>query len=529
MKAVIYARVSTSGQRENFSIPTQVEACVKFCQQKGYDIVGDHYVDPETGLDREPGADAIPAFVDNFTSREISRPGINAMFSYLENTEVGIVVVHSIDRLARDLYLRMTIERDLKAQRIQVEYVLGNYDQSPEGEVRKDMEAVFAKWENAKRVERSNRGKRKKAEAGQFVGGRTPYGYTIDREVLGGLAVVEEEAEVVRMVFDWYVNEEESIRGITRRLNKRGVQTSMGNGKWYKSSVYKVLNNTAYNGYLYYNKTKRVGNERIDRDPSEWIKIDVTPIVDEHKFAQVQKELERNKSARRRRTDRFYLLSGRIKCDLCKHVYSGETQKAGKQRRKHDAQYYRHRKTHGHCKNRYISARILEPVVWGEVKNILLDPSYLKQGYEEAFQLETRQHQADRKKLEDLNQELEILESKSEQIIEIFIDPDLPMSREEYINKKESLKDRKQDILDAITNLQQQISNFSPPPAIETMEQFTKEIGQRLDGSSKFPKRKKREILDLLDIEIWIEEGDSFRLTGRITPPDNRLAFSPHS
>ena len=378
-------------------------------------------------------------------------------------------------------------------------------------------------------MERSNRGKKKKAEAGQFVGGRTPFGYTIDREELGGLAVVEEEAEVVRMVFDWYVNEEESIRGITRRLNKNGVQTSMGNGKWYKSSVYKVLNNTAYNGYLYYNKTKRVGNERVERDPSEWIKIDVKPIVDEHQFTQAQKELERNKSARRRRTDRFYLLTGRINCDLCKHVYSGETQKAGKQRRKHDAQYYRHRKSHGHCKNRYISARILEPVVWGEVKNILLDPSYLKQGYEEALHLETKQHQADRKKIEDLKQELETLEGKSEQIIEVFIDPDLPMSREEYINKKESLKAREQDILDTIADLQKQISNFSPPPAIETMEQFTKEIRQRLDGSSKLSKRKKREILDLLDIEIWIGEGDTFRLTGRITPPDNRLAFSPHS
>ena len=34
----------------------------------------------------------------------------------------------------------------------------------PEGEVRKDMDATFAKWENAKRVERCNRGKRGKAE-----------------------------------------------------------------------------------------------------------------------------------------------------------------------------------------------------------------------------------------------------------------------------------------------------------------------------------------------------------------------------
>ena len=139
MNAVIYARVSTSGQRGNFSIPTQVEACVKFCQQKGYDIVGDHHIDPETGLDRESESNSIPAFVDNFTSREISRPGIDAMFSFLDRVGFDVVVVHAIDRMARDPFIREYIERELKRQKVIVEYVTGNYDQSPEGEVRRTL------------------------------------------------------------------------------------------------------------------------------------------------------------------------------------------------------------------------------------------------------------------------------------------------------------------------------------------------------------------------------------------------------
>jgi len=50
-----------------------------------------------------------------------------------------------------------------------IEYVLGNYEETAEGEVRKDLDATFAKWENAKRVERLLAGKIAQSGAGLFV------------------------------------------------------------------------------------------------------------------------------------------------------------------------------------------------------------------------------------------------------------------------------------------------------------------------------------------------------------------------
>lgn len=91
-----------------------------------------------------------------------------------------VLVVHALDRMARDPYIRQTLERELLAHGAKVEYVLGNYDETPEGEVRKDLEATFARWENAKRVERCNRGKREKARNGLFVCGKAIYGYEQD-------------------------------------------------------------------------------------------------------------------------------------------------------------------------------------------------------------------------------------------------------------------------------------------------------------------------------------------------------------
>lgn len=45
-----------------------------------------------------------------------------------------MLIVHTIDRLACDPYFRQTIEREVMAHGARVEYVLGNYDESPEGE-----------------------------------------------------------------------------------------------------------------------------------------------------------------------------------------------------------------------------------------------------------------------------------------------------------------------------------------------------------------------------------------------------------
>ncbi len=110
-RAAIYARVSTDMQRDNFSIPSQISECLRYGQKHGYTIIGDQFVDPETGRDTVQGNGAIPAFVDDYTSREISRPGIDAAFKYLEIVGYDVLIVHALDRLARDPYIRQLSAR----------------------------------------------------------------------------------------------------------------------------------------------------------------------------------------------------------------------------------------------------------------------------------------------------------------------------------------------------------------------------------------------------------------------------------
>ncbi len=173
-----------------------------------------------------------------------------------------------------------------------MEYVLGNYEETPEGEVRKDLDATFAKWENAKRVERCNRGKKRKAESGSFVSGRSPYGYRINKDRPGGLEPIESEAEVVTRVFQLYVMDGHSLNQIARILCDEGTTPQLGGPKWGTSSLRRMLQNTVYIGHFHYNKHKRVGKQLIERDPNEWIRVEIAPIIDEWLFKEAQNKLD---------------------------------------------------------------------------------------------------------------------------------------------------------------------------------------------------------------------------------------------
>src|SRR5215207_4268538 len=77
LRAAMYPRVSTDIQRDNYSIPSQIKDMLEYARVHEYVLVGDRFVDPVTGKDTEKVNGAIPAFVDDYTSTELSRPGLN--------------------------------------------------------------------------------------------------------------------------------------------------------------------------------------------------------------------------------------------------------------------------------------------------------------------------------------------------------------------------------------------------------------------------------------------------------------------
>lgn len=505
-RAIIYARVSTDDQRGNYSIPTQVDECLRYVNQKGYSVVGSLYIDPATGRDVE-SADGIQAYVDDYSSRELSRPGLDAALIYLESVGFDVVVVHALDRLARDPYIRQTLEIEFGRRGARVEYVLGNYEQTPEGEVRKDLDATFAKWENARRVERSQRGKRGKAESGLFVGGRAPYGYSIDREAQGGLAVNKDQAAVIQRIFDLYVNRGYSIRAIADTLTEEGTRNHSGHYNWAKSSVAKILANPTYAGTVYYNKFQRTNNGRklIVRDGEKWIAIQITPLVEQYIYKQAQRQLADNRERVRKQATRFYLLSGMIVCTHCGRPFFGQTNPADSHNRATEEVWYRHRIKNGHCCNKQISTSRVDAAVWNALVELLLKPDKLKAGYESS--LKQQEAKLSRKKLmlEQLGRERIGLDQRLTNLTTAYVDPEIQMPKSEYLTQRALITNKVVAVQRAIDEINDELASIPSVADYATFTAFSNRIRTKLTENTDPTPQEKRTLLQLLHIVVHVD------------------------
>ena len=530
-RTAIYARVSTDDQRDNYSIPTQIAACLQYAKSRGHMVVGDRFVDPKTGLDVAATSEpATRAYVDDYTSRELSRPVLDAALKYLENHGFDVLVVHALDRLARDPYIRQTLEMEFEKRGAKVEYVLGNYDDTPEGEVRKDIDATFAKWENAKRVERCNRGKKRKAETGLFVAGRAPYGYAIDRDAFGGLAVVEEQAAVVRRIFWMHVVEVRSIHEIRRILTTEGVPPALGGEEWGNSSIRRILTNTVYLGRGFYNKHKKNGKRLEQKDREEWIEFETTPIVEPWLFDEAQRRLALNKMAMRQQPTRFYLLSGIVFCAACKRPYLAQTALPGRNRRKNEAQSYRHRVSHGHCCNHQISARVLEPIVWQEIKGVLMEPERLRQGYEDSLEQQEETTARQKAHLETLRRRMVSVEQMQRNLMTAYVDPDIKMTKTEYLKQKAQVDAEFSELAEKIEKEEADLASIPTPADLETLQTFVTNMKGMIVDGDRVPPEEKRRILEMLHIRVIISKQDKeLKIEGWFGPPIEGLKYQTSS
>ena len=116
---------------------------------------------------------------------------------------------------------------------------------SAEDQLLVQFQGKIAEYERAQILERSRRGKRYRARAGEVsVLAGAPYGYRYKRktdEAPAFYQVIEPEAQVVRRVYEMYTVEGLSIGEITRRLNAQGIPTRKHSARWERSVVWAML------------------------------------------------------------------------------------------------------------------------------------------------------------------------------------------------------------------------------------------------------------------------------------------------
>ena len=172
-----------------------------------------------------------------------------------------------------------------------------------------------------------NRGRMYNLQNGYYIGGEPPYGYDkirLKKEKGFKLIPHKEEADIVKMMFDLYVEELGTV-SLTNYLNKLGLKTRRGNN-WTPNAVYKILSNPVYHGdILWARRTtiKTLENGKIvkklvtNKEPT-LVKGQHEPLVSDEIFQLVQAKLKSHPSSKvTRNLELRNSIAGIVYCGCC--------------------------------------------------------------------------------------------------------------------------------------------------------------------------------------------------------------------
>jgi len=312
VRAAIYCRVSSDKQEDNYSLPSQEEACRRYAGERGY-VVAEVYHEVYTG------------------AALWERPQLTALRERVRTGTVEVVIAYAVDRLSRNQAHLFILVDEWERHGATPAFVSEELDQSPIGKVLLSLKGFAAEVEREKIQERTMRGLNGRLGAGKLKPGQRPlYGYrwpveTVDGEggpvatvVRDSYAIDPETAAIVRRIYHWYA-EGVPLLAIAERLNAEHVPTSTGGDQWMRAVVQRLLRNPAYKGEAWMNRyqttTARGRRKQTARPEAEWVRLPdgvIPPLVDIDTWDAAQARAERNavESARHNSSPESYLLRG---------------------------------------------------------------------------------------------------------------------------------------------------------------------------------------------------------------------------
>jgi site-specific DNA recombinase len=281
MRAAIYARVSSEKQEKEHTIGSQLEALRNYAAQHGMNIV-EEFTD------------------EGYSGARLDRPALDRMRDLAERREFEVLLTYCTDRLARKFVLQALILEEMERFGVKTIFLEGGAADDPLSKLMHQITGAVAEFERAKIAERNRRGKLYRARCGEIVTWNVPFGYIrIPRRdgVASHVEIDENEAAVVRWIFDRYVKRGFTVRQIAKQLTLQGTPAPSGGREWNWATVDRILHDEVYIGTLYYNRfncvivegthgRKRPLAKRIMRPREEWIPISVPPIIDLETFHQ---------------------------------------------------------------------------------------------------------------------------------------------------------------------------------------------------------------------------------------------------
>ncbi|MGB2950664.1 MAG: recombinase family protein, partial [Rhodococcus sp. (in: high G+C Gram-positive bacteria)] len=310
--AVIYLRVSTKdqaqrgGEAEGFSIPAQRDACEKRAETLG--------------------ADVVMEFIDaGESARSADRPELQLMLKFLQKQKCDYVIVHKVDRLARNRVDDVEINVAIQRSGAKLVSVTENIDETPSGMLMHGIMSSIAEFYSRNLATETRKGMAQKVKNGGTPGmvpfgylnvrTRTPEGYEIRTVTLD-----PDRAEHVRWIFDAYGSGEWTMTQIREELERRGI-TSLPRPKrppkpMATSHIENILSNRYYLGFVKFEGAWHPGRHE--------------PLIDEETWERVQAVRAGRVRSREKPQQHPHYLKGTLYCGHCGDMLGVEIVRNGK-------------------------------------------------------------------------------------------------------------------------------------------------------------------------------------------------------
>lgn len=281
VKVAAYCRVSTDFENQIRSLENQVH----------------HY----THLIRsKPNWKFVGVYFDSGTSGSNAKKqrGLQRLLRHCDEGRVEFILTKDVSRLTRNAEHLMEIVEELKAKGVGIYFEKEQIDTSiTYNQFLLTTYAALAQEEIENLSTSTKWGYEKKFQKGEAKFSRL-YGYNLVRGESGNtLEINEQEAAVVRNIFDWFL-QGWSRAEITRELYRQGIKTANGKDRWLPSNIKKMLTTYTYTGNMMTRTaTRDLFTHKMTYHNREEIEIENThpPIISREVFDEVQRRIESNK------------------------------------------------------------------------------------------------------------------------------------------------------------------------------------------------------------------------------------------
>ena len=309
MKIAAYCRVSTEKEAQIDSLEKQIEFFNEFTKKNGYELYK-LYAD------------------EGISGKQIKhRKQFQQMMIDAKAKKFDKVVVKDVSRFARNTVDLLQSVRELKSYGVQVDFLNNGEVMEGGSEFILTILGAMAQQESANMSKRVKFGKDITAKKGRVP--NLVFGYDKIPDERYTLKINEEEAKIVKEIFESYVYKGIGTTKIAWNLNDRGIRTKKTKSKWVQTSIVRMLKNPIYTGRVTNKKsevTDFITGTRKELPEEEWIVVERPEmrIISDEVFNRAQELLEQRSNEfklnnKREKTE--YVFSTLIYCKHCGYSF----------------------------------------------------------------------------------------------------------------------------------------------------------------------------------------------------------------